>query len=163
MSDKNKPELIKQVEARVKALESELAVWRKVLELLTAEEGKKAGEGKAEGEAAAAQEERKAAQEERREERKVRRYPIERNNQRIAVIEWDGEVAVAKLDKPIADDRKAGYVANKWAAAEKLDIDVELVKNREGQIAEVKFAPVKDEKLITGKIIKIVRWLARNY
>jgi hypothetical protein len=156
MSDKNKSELVEQVEARVKALESELAVWRKVLELLTAEEGKKGGGEKAEGEA---QEERKAAQE----ERKVRRYPIERNNQRIAVIEWDGEAAVAKFDRPIADDRKAGYVANKWAAAEKLDIDVELIKNREGQIAEVKFSPVKDEKLITDKIIRIVRWLARNY
>jgi|GEM_PF-4678865 len=161
MSDKNKSGLVEQIEARIRALESELAVWRKVLELLTAEEGKKAGEEKAE--AAAAQEERKAAQEERREERKVRRYPIERGGQRIAVIEWDGEAAVAKLDRPIADDRKAGYVANKWAAAEKLDIDVELVKNREGQIAEIKFSPVKDEKLITDKIIRIVRWLARNY
>ena len=161
MSDKNKSELVEQIEARIKALESELTVWRKVLELLTAEEGKKAGEEKAE--AAAAQEERKAAQEERREERKVRRYPIERGGQRIAVIEWDGEAAVAKLDRPIADDKKAGYVANKWAAAEKLDIDVELVKNREGQIAEVKFAPVKDEKLITDKIMRIVRWLAKNY
>jgi predicted transport protein len=161
MSDKNKSGLVEQIEARIRSLESELTVWRKVLELLTAEEGKKAGEEKAE--AAAAQEERKAAQEERREERKVRRYPIERGGQRIAVIEWDGEVAVAKLDRPIADDRKAGYVANKWAAAEKLDIDVELVKNREGQIAEVKFSPVKDEKLITDKIIRIVRWLAKNY
>ena len=154
MSDKNKSELVEQIEARIKALESELTVWRKVLELLTAEEGKKAGEEKAEA---------AAAQEERREERKVRRYPIERGGQRIAVIEWDGEAAVAKLDRPIADDRKAGYVANKWAAAEKLDIDVELVKNREGQIAEVKFAPVKDEKLITDKIMRIVRWLAKNY
>jgi hypothetical protein len=157
MSDKNKSELVEQIEARVKALESELTVWRKVLELLTAGEGKKAGEEKAE--AAAAQEERKAAQE----ERKVKRYPIERGGQRIAVIEWDGEAAVAKLDRPIADDRKAGYVANKWAAAEKLDIDVELIKNKEGQIAEIKFSPVKDERLITDKIIRIVRWLARNY
>jgi predicted transport protein len=168
MSDKNKSELVEQIEesglieevkARIKELEEELRVWKAVRDLLAlmelAEEKKGGGE-KAEGEAT-------VAQEERREERKVRRYPIERGGQRIAVIEWDGEAAVAKLDRPIADDRKAGYVANKWAAAEKLDIDVELVKNREGQIAEVKFSPVKDEKLITDKIMRIVRWLAKNY
>jgi len=162
MSDKNKSELVEQIEesglieevkARIRELEEELRVWKAVRDLLALmelAEGKKGGEEKAE--AAAAQE-----------ERKVKRYPIERGGQRIAVIEWDGETAVAKLDRPIADDRKAGYVANKWAAAEKLDIDVELVKNREGQIAEIRFSPVKDEKLITDKIIRIVRWLAKNY
>jgi hypothetical protein len=159
MSDKNKPdkgELAKLIEARIKALEDELAIWRRLLELLTAAErgGKKAEE----------EEKKEAAEEGRREERKaVRRYPIERDKQRIAVIEWDGEVAVAKLDKPIADDKKAGFVANKWAASEGLDIKVELVKNKEGQITEVRFSPVRDEKLITDRIIKIVRWMARNY
>jgi len=161
MPDKNKPdrdELVKQIEARVKALEDELAIWRRLLELLTAAE--KGGEEKK----AEVEEEKEAAEEKKKEEKKVvKRYPIERDKQRIAVIEWDGEAAVAKLDRPIADDKKAGFVANKWASSEGLDIEVELVKNKEGQIAEVRFSPVKDEKLITDKIIRIVRWLARNY
>ena len=162
MSDKNKSdkegELAKLIEARIKALEDELAIWRRLLELLTAAE--RGGEGKK----AEEEEKKEAAEEGRREERKaVKRYPIERDKQRIAVIEWDGEVAVAKLDKPIADDKKAGFVANKWAASEGLNIKVELVKNKEGQITEVRFEPVRDEKLITDKIIRIVRWLARNY
>ena len=158
MSDKNKPdEVVELIEARIKALEEELRFWKAIRDLLPQAEGKKGGEEKAE------EEKKEAAEEGKKEERKVKRYPIERDKQRIAVIEWDGEVATAKLDKPIADDKKAGFVANKWAASEKLDIEVELVKNKEGQIAEIKFSPVREEKLITDKIIRIVRWLAKNY
>jgi hypothetical protein len=155
-------ELIKYIESRIKELKDELATWMRLLELLSpAAEGKGGKEKTEEAVKEEAVEEKKA--EEKKAERKVRMYPIERDKQRIAVIEWDGETAVAKLDRPIADDKKAGFVANKWAASEKLDIKVELMKNSEGQITEVVFSPVRDEKVITEKIVRIVRWLAKNY